>query len=70
MPTAFRGANGWNMAGEADTEAVLPLSRGSDGKLGVNSSGGRGGVAVAVPVTVNIMNQTGIDRCRSNYRGS
>lgn len=61
MPTAFRGANGWNMAGEAGTEAVLPLSRGSDGKLGVNSSGGGGGVAVAVPVTVNIMNQTGIE---------
>ena len=34
-PTIFPMANGWGLAGEAGTEAVMPLRRGRDGKLGV-----------------------------------
>lgn len=47
-PTMFplaRGGRG--LAGEAGAEAVLPLKRGSDGRLGV-SSGGGGSVQVSV----------------------
>lgn len=49
-PTAFpmRGATG--LMGEAGPEAILPLTRGADGRLGVAAQGGGGGG----PVIVNI----------------
>jgi tape measure domain-containing protein len=43
-PTAFSTNSGIAIGGEAGTEAVMPLSRGADGKLGVKGSiGGKGG---------------------------
>jgi lambda family phage tail tape measure protein len=51
-PTYFNGtpgaryADGASLMGEAGPEAILPLKRGSDGKLGLASSGGGGGVTV------------------------
>lgn len=50
-PTLFplRGATG--LMGEAGPEAILPLERGPDGRLGVAARGGGGGAA---PVVVNI----------------
>ena len=39
-PTIFPMANGMGLMGEAGAEAILPLRRGSNGKLGVQSSGG------------------------------
>ena len=33
-------ANGMGLMGEAGAEAILPLRRGSNGKLGVQSTGG------------------------------
>ena len=39
-PTLFPMANGIGLMGEAGAEAILPLRRGSNGKLGVESSGG------------------------------
>ena len=49
-PTAFpmRGATG--LMGEAGPEAIMPLSRGVDGRLGVRMQGG----ARAVQVTINV----------------
>lgn len=38
-PTYFSMGNGLGLAGEAGAEAILPLARGSDGRLGVVSSG-------------------------------
>jgi hypothetical protein len=38
-PTLFPMANGMGLMGEAGPEAIMPLSRGSDGKLGVRSGG-------------------------------
>lgn len=46
-PTVFPMANGWGLAGEAGTEAVMPLKRGRDGKLGVAAQGS-GGRALAL----------------------
>jgi len=49
-PTYFPlGSGGLGLAGEAGPEAIMPLTRGPDGRLGVATSGGAGG-----NVTVNI----------------
>jgi len=47
-PTLFPFANGMGLMGEAGPEAIMPLKRGASGKLGVESSGGSGGVVVNV----------------------
>lgn len=53
-PTMFGFGKGkTGVMGEAGTEAILPLSRGSGGDLGVKAS--------VTPVTVNIINQNGSD---------
>ena len=39
-PTLFPMANGIGLMGEAGAEAILPLRRGTNGKLGVQSTGG------------------------------
>lgn len=39
-PTSFPMRGGTGLMGEAGPEAILPLSRGSDGSLGVRSQGG------------------------------
>jgi lambda family phage tail tape measure protein len=56
-PTLFKFANGGAMRtgvmGEAGPEAIIPLKRGRDGKLGVAGDGGSGGGAVTVNVSVD-----------------
>lgn len=42
-PTPFKYGGGLGVMGEAGPEAVMPLKRGPDGSLGVESHGGRGG---------------------------
>lgn len=39
-PTYFGLGNGFGVAGEAGAEAILPLTRGADGSLGVATGGG------------------------------
>lgn len=48
-PTFFPMANGTGLMGEAGPEAVMPLKRGKDGKLGVAASSG----VINIPLTVN-----------------
>lgn len=48
-PTAFPMRSGVGLMGEAGPEAIMPLTRGPDGKLGVAARGGGGG-----PVIINI----------------
>lgn len=48
-PAYFPLGGGLGVAGEAGPEAILPLRRGSDGRLGVASAGGG-----SVNVTVNV----------------
>ncbi len=52
-PTYFPMKNGLGLMGEAGPEAIMPLTRGADGKLGVKASGG------SSKVTVNVINQSG-----------
>jgi len=57
-PTMFAFAKGAGLMGEAGPEAIMPLTRASDGSLGVRaiSSGGGGGggttIEVSAPVTI------------------
>ncbi|MFN3992133.1 MAG: phage tail tape measure protein [Tabrizicola flagellatus] len=48
-PTTFPMRSGIGLMGEAGPEAIMPLARGPDGRLGVQSAGGR-----AVNVVMNI----------------
>jgi phage-related minor tail protein len=52
-PVAFPLSGGRSgLAGEAGAEAILPLARGADGRLGVRADGGAGsGVAVTFNIT-------------------
>jgi len=60
-PTLFKFASGGSfktgVMGEAGPEAILPLKRGADGKLGVIATGGGGGAPV-VNIVVNGADQT------------
>ena len=49
-PTIFPMKNGAGLMGEAGPEAIMPLKRGSDGKLGVVAQGGG---STIVNVSVN-----------------
>ena len=64
QPTFFPMAKGaFGLMGEAGPEAVMPLSRGADGKLGVRASGGG-----AAPVTVNVINNAQGTKATSRER--
>ena len=52
QPTGFAMRNGRGLMGEVGPEAIMPLARGPDGRLGVQASGG------ARPVTVVMNIQT------------
>lgn len=66
-PTLFPFANGVGLMGEAGPEAIMPLRRGSDGRLGVSAPNYRtpphvappqASSAVGGPVSVQIVNKT------------
>lgn len=49
-PTTFPLGSGTGLAGERGAEAIMPLARGPDGRLGVAATGG-GGISVTFNVT-------------------
>ena len=65
QPTHFpmRGATG--LMGEAGPEAIMPLRRGPDGRLGVAAAGGQGGRAVNVTINVTTPDVAGFARSQS-----
>ncbi|MEL6679666.1 MAG: phage tail tape measure protein, partial [Pseudomonadota bacterium] len=60
-PTYFGMRGGTGLMGEAGPEAIMPLSRGPDGKLGVRAAGGGG---VNVTMNVNTPDVPGFHRSR------
>ena len=54
-PTLFKFANGTGLMGEAGPEAIMPLTRGPGGRLGVQSHGAG---SSAAPTHFTIVNQT------------
>ncbi|KPP85499.1 MAG: hypothetical protein HLUCCO07_00235 [Rhodobacteraceae bacterium HLUCCO07] len=50
-PTYFPMRGGTGLMGEAGPEAIMPLTRGSDGKLGVRTEGGGRPVQVVMNIT-------------------
>ncbi|CAD0185272.1 phage tail tape measure protein, lambda family [Ruegeria sp. THAF57] len=50
-PTTFPMRGGTGLMGEAGPEAIMPLARGPDGKLGVRTSGGARAVNVVMNIT-------------------
>ncbi|GGH26024.1 phage tail tape measure protein, lambda family [Cribrihabitans marinus] len=50
-PVAFPMRGGTGLMGEAGPEAIMPLARGPDGKLGVRNSGGGGPVNVVMNIS-------------------
>lgn len=57
-PTLFPMARGAGLMGEAGPEAIMPLKRGPNGKLGVEASGAGGGGTQNVVVNVNVEGST------------
>ena len=62
-PTAFGMRGGTGLMGEAGPEAIMPLSRGPDGKLGVRTQGGGG--AVTVVMNISTPDVAGFQRSQS-----
>ncbi|MEM9968319.1 MAG: phage tail tape measure protein [Pseudomonadota bacterium] len=60
--TAFPMRGGMGMMGEAGPEAIMPLARGPDGKLGVR---GAGGGAVSVVMNISTPDVQGFQRSQS-----
>jgi lambda family phage tail tape measure protein len=50
-PTHFPMRGGVGLMGEAGPEAIVPLARGSDGRLGIRAGGGGGSVSVTMHVS-------------------
>jgi len=71
-PTLFKFANGGALSngvmGEAGPEAIMPLTRGPGGRLGVDASGSGGGVSVTVNVDAKGSSVEGDDK-RSSELG-
>ncbi len=50
-PTTFPMAGATGLMGEAGPEAIMPLTRGADGRLGVAAQGGRAGVNITMNIS-------------------
>ncbi|WP_339112474.1 phage tail tape measure protein [Thioclava sp. GXIMD2076] len=60
--TGFAMRGGLGLMGEAGPEAIMPLTRGADGRLGVQAQGGR---AVNVTMNVTTPDVSGFSRSRA-----
>lgn len=63
-PVAFPMRGGTGLMGEAGPEAIMPLTRSADGRLGVRAEGG-GGRAVNVVINISTPDVAGFQRSQS-----
>ena len=63
QPVSFPMRGGTGLMGEAGPEAIMPLTRGADGRLGVRSAGG--GRAMNVVINVSTPDVAGFQRSQS-----
>ena len=63
QPTGFAMRGGRGLMGEAGPEAIMPLARGPDGRLGVQASGG--GRPVTVVMNIQTPDVAGFQRSQS-----
>lgn len=68
-PTQFAMRGGAGLMGEAGPEAIMPLARGADGRLGVAAQGG-GGRAVTVVMNIQTPDVAGFQRSQSQIAAS
>ena len=66
-PVNFPMRGGTGLMGEAGPEAIMPLSRGADGQLGVKTQGGQ---AVNVTMNINTLDAAGFQRSQSQIAAS
>jgi hypothetical protein len=64
-PVAFPMRGGTGLMGEAGAEAIMPLARGPDGKLGVRAGSGSGGRPVQVVMNISTPDIEGFRRSQS-----
>lgn len=65
QPSLFPMRGGIGLMGEAGPEAILPLARGADGRLGVQAGGVAGGRAVTVVMNIATPDVQGFQRSQS-----
>jgi lambda family phage tail tape measure protein len=65
-PTTFPMRGGMGLMGEAGPEAIMPLTRGADGRLGVQAQGGGGSQVV---VNISTPDVEGFRRSQSQIAG-
>jgi lambda family phage tail tape measure protein len=64
-PTPFPMRGGMGLMGEAGPEAILPLTRGADGRLGVSAGDGGGAQSVQVHMNITTPDVQGFQRSQS-----
>ena len=67
-PTPFPMRGGTGLMGEAGPEAIMPLTRGADGSLGVRSQGG--GQPVNITMNISTPDVAGCQRSQSQIAAS
>jgi lambda family phage tail tape measure protein len=65
-PHLFKFATGAGVFGEAGPEAIMPLKRGADGRLGIASSGGSGDIYFTQTISIASDGMSAVDQNTNN----
>jgi phage-related minor tail protein len=69
-PTYFSNSGAMGLMGERGAEAIMPLARGPDGRLGVTAQGGGGAPHVAVTVNIAAQDVESFRRSEAQITGA